>query len=140
MLFRILLGRYLLPDPHKLLKPVEQRSASLRAHSDEYCTDACNELLVRLQKSGATSLGKDDKDLAAVVLIAAAFYEAAFFEAIDRAHNRRWIDSYLPGNRTDSAGFSLLCPLDQSQYHKLRRAESLLVSMLESCSHYLAQV
>ena len=63
MLFGFLLGRYLLPNPHKLLKPVEQRSASLRAHSDEYCPDAGNELLVRLHKSGATSLGKDDKDL-----------------------------------------------------------------------------
>src|SRR4051794_12894815 len=97
MLFRILLGRNLLAKPHKLLKPVKQRSASLRAHSNEYCPNACNELLVRLQKSGATSLGKDDKDLAAIVLIAAAFYEAAFFKAIYRAHNRRGIDSYLPG-------------------------------------------
>jgi hypothetical protein len=140
MLFRILLGRYLLSNPHKLLKPVEQRSASLRAHSDEYRPDACNELLVRFQKSGATSLGKEDKDLAAVVLIAAAFHQAAFFEAIYRAHNRRGIDSYLPGNRTDSAGFSLLPLLDQSQYHKLCRAESLLVSMFEPCSQHLAQV
>ncbi len=97
-------------------------------------------MLMSFHESGVASSGELDEDLATVLLIASAFHQPAFFEAIYRTHNGRRIDSQPPSNRTDCAGFSLLRLLDQPQYHELRRAKPLLVSMFESCSQDFAQI
>lgn len=138
--FLFLLVRDILPHPHKFLQAIEQRSAPLRAHGEKYGPNARDELLVRLYQGDAASLGKLDEDLAAVLLIAPAFHQPAFFEAIYRAYHRCRINADFPGDQADCTGTALLRPLEQPKHHKLRRAKSVLVGMLKSCSQDFAQV
>src|SRR5579884_155816 len=135
-----LLSRNLLPNSHELFQSGEQSRAPLRAHSQEDCPDAPDKVLVRFNQSRAPGLGKDDEDLATILLIAAALDQPAFFQAIDRTHDRGRIDSQLPCNRTDGTGFVLLRSLNQPQHHILCRTEAMLVRMFEPGPQYFTQV
>src|SRR5258708_15368653 len=109
-LFRFLhpLSMHFLPDLHKLLQPIEERSAALRAHPYKNCLNVSFKTLPDFSASSTASIGQFHEDLATILPIAAPFYQFTFFEAIDCPHHRRGLNAQFCGNRADRVWFALL--------------------------------
>src|SRR5947209_16294859 len=114
--FLLTLKMRLLPDPHKLLQPTEERGTALGAHRYKNGLNVSFKTLLHFSAHSAASVSQFHEDLAAIPLIAAAFYQPTFFQAIDRAHHRRRIKAQFSGNRTDRVWFTLPCPFHQPHH------------------------
>src|SRR6266702_4341848 len=129
------------PYLHKFFQSAEQRSAPLSAHGKKNRMNAIDKLLMRFQASRAARISKFNEDLAPVLAASPAFYQSPFFEAINSANHGRRINSQLPSNAADGAGFSdSLGMVNQAQDDKLGRAKPVLVRMFETYPHHFAQV
>src|SRR5919109_2767198 len=103
--------------------------------------NAIDKLLMRFMASTAACISKFNENLSPVLAASPAFYQSPFFEAINSANHRRWVDIQMSGNATDGAGFSgNLGLFNQAQDYKLSCAKPVLVSMLEAYTQDFAQI
>jgi hypothetical protein len=118
---------------HKLFQAANERCSAISAHLEKDCLNAIDKLLMRLLSSSAARGGKLHKDLSPVFAAAPSFHQSPILQAVNRANNRRRVNTQMRGDTTNSAGLSgSLSIANHPEEDELRHAEAILVSVFES--------